>query len=323
MVPFEEGAYREYMNSVVKSWLETDVHGGTFISSDDTHIQYYYAMSEEAKATIVMVHGFCEFFGKYHEVFRNFYEEGYNVFFLEQKGHGLSERRISRDYLVHVDDFGEYVEDLKCFMDQIVYPMTENDKHILYCHSMGGAVGTLFLERYPRYFSAAVLSSPMLKMRYAGVPEWQVKALDKLASLLHWGKRPMPGAAPFDPEKPDFENSAASSQARYEYQFMNRVNGQSSYTMNGGTYGWVNAATRATEELRKKAGIIKVPVLILQAGLDDWVDNAGQDEVAGKMRHCELRHFPKAKHEIYNGTEESLKKYYSVIFRFFTKQIAE
>ncbi len=319
MVPFDETAYRDYMAHEVHDWLEEKVQGSQFTSTDGLKIQYYYAIHPEAKATIVMVHGFTEFFGKYHEVAYNFYDQGYSFFFIEQRGHGLSERKISKDYLVHVDDFSEYVSDLKSLMDQIVLPMTENDRHLLYCHSMGGAVGTLFLEQNPGYFDAAVLSSPMLKMRFGGFPDWQAKALDKVAGALKWSKRPMPGAEPFDETKPDFENSCSLSRARFDYQFEIRAKNKTSYTMNSGTYGWVHAAMKATEELRKKAGVIHIPVLILQAGLDDMVDNSGQDEVVKKLRHAELRHFPNAKHEIFNCTEDSLRKYYSVIFRFLEK----
>ena len=40
---------------------------------------------------------------------------------------------------------------------------------------MGGAIGALVLEKYPHLFDCAILTSPMLKMRYNGMPELLVK----------------------------------------------------------------------------------------------------------------------------------------------------
>jgi len=44
-----------------------------------------------------MVHGFCEFFGKFHETAYTFYEQGYSVFFVELRGHGYSENHLMMD----------------------------------------------------------------------------------------------------------------------------------------------------------------------------------------------------------------------------------
>ncbi|MBR4745535.1 MAG: alpha/beta hydrolase, partial [Clostridia bacterium] len=68
--------------------------------------------------------------------------------FYEQRGHGFSQGKGKEPDVVHVDSYREYVEDLKAFMDHVVNPQTEGLKHILYAHSMGGAVSALFLEQY-------------------------------------------------------------------------------------------------------------------------------------------------------------------------------
>ncbi len=322
MVPFDDKGFCEAMSHEVRDWLSLHVKEERFKSFDGREIQTYYALRDHAKASIVMVHGFCEFFGRYHEVAYNFYEAGYNIFFIEQRGHGHSER-VVEEYLVHVDDFSEYVEDLKCMLEQVVIPKVGDGLKLLYCHSMGGAVGTLFLERHPEYFAGAVLSSPMLKMSYGQVKDWQADVLQKVSKALKWRTRGMPGAEPFDPDKPDFEGCGMTSKARFDYQFALRRDSDRTCTTNSGTYGWIRAAMQASEEARAKAGVIKIPVLILQAGLDDMVDNEGQDEVKKKIRHCELRHFPESKHEIFGGNEAVLKKYYKVIFRFFDMRCAE
>lgn len=323
MVPFDDENYKKFMANEMQDWLKTTVNQGRFHSFDQMEIQYYYAVRPDAKATIVMVHGFCEFFGRYHEVAYDFYDQGFNFFFLELRGHGLSERKISNADLVHVDSFNEYRDDLKCFLDKVVLPIEPKLPKLLFCHSMGGAVGAMFLEKYPNYFKAAVLSSPMLKIRFGNFKNWQVHLLSTTARIMHWQKKPLPNATPFDPDKPDFETgNCALSRARFDYQFELRKNGRTSYTMNGGTYGWCLAAMDATKELREKANLVKVPVLIVQAGLDTMVDNSGQQEFADRAPHCIIRRIPEAKHEIFNSSGETLGKYYSLLFRFFREQAA-
>ena len=66
-----------------------------------------------------MVHGFCEFFGKYHEVAYRLYQEGYSVFFIELRGHGKSDREFDHeDQRVHIESFDRYAEDVDSFMNK-------------------------------------------------------------------------------------------------------------------------------------------------------------------------------------------------------------
>lgn len=64
------------------------------MNPDGTRLRSYAAVNPEEKASIVMIHGFCEFFGKYHETAWRFYQEGYSVFFVELRGHGASGRNL-------------------------------------------------------------------------------------------------------------------------------------------------------------------------------------------------------------------------------------
>ena len=190
---------------------------------------------------------------------------------------------------------------------------------LLYAHSMGGCVSTLFLEKYPEYFRAAVLSSPMLKMTFGSIPLWQVKTLMFVSRLLGWNEKTMPGQNGFDPEKPDFEGSASLSRARFDYQWDLRADPASGgiYTMNGGTYRWGRAAWKATQELLKGEEKITIPVLVCQAGLDYFVDNEGQDHFVKTAPNARLVRFPEAKHEIYGSEGETLERYYREVLGFY------
>ena len=72
MVPFEAEKFEPYMKTVVRPWLQDHVKDGQFPGWDGNLIHFYCAKNPSAKGIIVMLHGFCGFFGKYHEVLYNF-----------------------------------------------------------------------------------------------------------------------------------------------------------------------------------------------------------------------------------------------------------
>lgn len=354
MIPYDEKGFESAVGTVLKPWLNDHVTGGVFSSFDDSRIRYYRADRKDAKAVVVMVHGFCEFFGKFHETAYNFWENGYTVYFMELRGHGGSERLSEDPDVVDVRSFSDYVEDLKWLVDKVILPKERSyllssagadpgrglpagnaaagrdpvpqsagsgRKLLLYAHSMGGCVGALFLERYVHDFHAAVLTSPMLKMTAGTTPLWQARAIMTMARILGRDEKMIPGMKHFDPDAPDFEGSGSTSLARFLYQFRQRKDPSNGgiYTMNAGSCRWGRAAWAATQKVLKHGDRIRIPLLICQAGHDLYVDNEGQEELARKAKHVKLVRFPDAKHEIYASDPGSLEKYYSEILRFFGK----
>ena len=103
-------------------------------------------MPGKPKASITIVPGFCEFYGKYHEFTWYLYQAGYAFFFLENRGHGYSARMCEEMDIVHIDSMKTYARDLKEFLDKVVVPQSPEQKKILWAHSMGGGVSVLFLE---------------------------------------------------------------------------------------------------------------------------------------------------------------------------------
>ena len=125
MIAFDENGFWQDVETKLKPWLANFVTDGRFTSFDGTKIHYYRALNPQAKAVIVMVHGFCEFFGKFHEPAYDLWENGYSVYFIDQRGHGASGRSVEELDHVDVADFSEYVEDLRTFMDKVVLPQTQ------------------------------------------------------------------------------------------------------------------------------------------------------------------------------------------------------
>ena len=311
---FTEENFRSSMDTVVKKWWNSAIRTVCFRGTDGTRLKGYCAVNPEASASIILLHGFTEYTEKFTEVMYYFYQEGYSVFMYDQRGHGKSGRKVKNPFLVYVGSFDEYVEDLNVFVTRVVRHYTPNARLNLYAHSMGGCVGALYLEKYPEIFSRAVLSSPMLKIDFGSSPMVLVNSLAVIAKIAGWGPQPAPGFTPYSSE-PDFKHSCATSEARYLYHLA-LASEESRYHTSGASYGWVRAAMQATSQLQRDARLAAVPILICQAGLDNVVDNEGQNSFAEHAHFVTLVRFPTAKHEIFRSTEEVLELYYGTIFDF-------
>ena len=308
--------YRRYIEENIKPFLAEHVTDGMIESFDGLQLHYCAAVNPDEKAAIVMVHGFCEFFGKYHETALRFYEAGYSVFFLELRGHGKSERtRHFDDQRVTVDSFDEYAEDINAIVTQVAQKQSLTGRLFLFCHSMGGAASALYLEKYPDVFECAVLSSPMLKVDYGGLPDTAVDALAVYTKLTESGDRFAPGQHEWRGED-QFLSSSCMDRDRYEYQFAQR-NADVSYQTWGGTWGWAAAAKKATDEAVEHADRVACPVLICQAGNDGMVDNAGQKEFREKCDKVYLVRFEGAEHELFNADAYTRCRWYRTVLDFF------
>ena len=322
-----ENEYTHRIHTEIEPWCASSLHRGRITSFDGRLLRYYYAMNPDASGTIVVLHGFCEFIGKYREILYTFYHAGYNVFFYEQRGHGESSREIKNPEYIYVKSFDKYLEDLRWFMDKKVIPTVgmrktaaqlEQHPLFLFAHSMGGAVGSLFLEEYPEYFDAAVLSSPMHRMLTGNIKDWQVRFLTTAARLLHLDKNPAPGQGGFDPNE-SYENSCSLSPARFRY-ILEQRRSHRHYQTGGATFSWIGAGIRAGKKILENAGKVDIPVLILQAEHDTLVDTRAHEEFAAKAGDSRIVKISGARHEIMNGTDEMVDRFFDEIFSFYREQ---
>lgn len=316
---FKDGEFFEKMKKVAVPKLDSVKESGYYTSSDGIKIYYDKFKNEDEKAVVVISHGFCEFAEKFEEVIYYFLCKGYSVYIPEHRGHGKSDRETADLSKVYVDGFDKYVNDFYGFVKDIVRKENPNQKLVLYAHSMGGAIGALVLEKYPDLFECAVLTSPMLKMRYNGMPAFVANLLRIYAAFFPVKRKYVPGQGVFDGKR-DAENGCCMSKERYEYMFRKRENNDR-YHMNGATYGWSVSAMKATGKLQRDARNVKIPVLLFQASNDDVVDNRGQNRFAEKNKNVILIQIPNSKHEIYGSNYSTIKWYYDVMWKFLDKHL--
>lgn len=312
-----EDNYEEQMTHTVEPFINSITTSGYFTSSDNTNIYYEYYNATNPKGSIVISHGFTESLEKYVELIYYFIQEGYNVYAVDHRGHGLSDRTSEDLSLVDVKDFNSYVTDLHQFVSEIVMPTSGDLPLFLYAHSMGGGIGTRFLETYPDVFDAAVLTAPMLGINLGGVPRFAANLLSSSAVLFGQGTQYIISHSAFDGVA-DLEGSAASSAARFNYYFNKKLAHEYLRT-NGASYSWLYESLKATKNMLKPENIAKIetPILLFQAENDSLVLPEPQRTLVSHAKDAELIFVPNAKHELYNTENDIFIPYLHAVFDFY------
>ena len=271
----------------------------------------------DAKKAVVILHGYTESAEKFRELTWYFISNGYSVFAMDHRGHGKSVREVEDTSVTHVDRFSDYLRDLETFMDKIVYPRTGKMKLSLYCHSMGGALGAFALIEHPEWFSRAVLNAPMIAPVTAPLPRRLVQLMGMVFCALGKGKERAFVGKPFDPAREKFETSFITSRARFDY-YQHKRNTRKELQNCSPTYSWVREAASVTEPLLKRAGLIRVPVMLCQAMQDSIVKLPEQDAFIKKVPDGKLVKFD-TKHEIYSAHDEVLGDYVNKVIDFLSE----
>lgn len=309
-----EGSYEQEMSRVVEPFL-----GQRRTSGMLEGLYYEFYGCGEPKGTIVISFGYTESCEKYHELIYYMLRESYQVGILEHRGHGKSLREVEDAQLVHVEDFSRYVEDLHGFIRAVVLPKSRNVPLYLYAHSMGGCIGTLYLEQHPEIFQKAVLSAPMYGINNGRIPDFAARMLCGAAVLLGKKKKRLFTMGGFDPEEA-FEEGGCDSPARHAYYLrLRREHGE--YQTSACTYGWAReallAGNRAIAETNAKR--IQIPVLLFQAAEDTFVRGREQDLFLSRIKYGR-KVTEASRHEINRMSGERLGAYMQKIFEFYREE---
>ncbi len=296
--------YKEDMINKVEPYLKKKLKHGYMLGKNNLNLYYEKFIIKNPKANIVICHGFGECTEKYYELIYYFMKEGYSVFIIEHRGNGRSQRLGIDRSQINVENFNYYVEDFKKFIDEIVIPNSKNKKLLLFGHSMGGGIGTIFLEKYTDYFKVAVFSSPMYGINTGKAPKALADIVSITMKFCGMKKEYLPGQKPYTGEK-KFPSRSTNSKERYEYLY-EKIKRNQAFHSGGSSALWYIESVKATKKLMKKENIskIKIPVLLFQTEHDTHVTPKAQNKFARYTKNCELIHVKGSKHESYFEKDE-------------------
>lgn len=145
-----------------------------FEGSDGTSLFYRNYLPEKERFRVVISHGLGEHSGRYGHVVDALCPMGASLWVYDHRGHGRSHGKRG-----HVNDFDEYVQDLKMLMALARKERTDQLPSLLLGHSMGGLIALSFARQYPQYVDGLVVSSPLL-----GVPKPPPPVLKAVARIM-------------------------------------------------------------------------------------------------------------------------------------------
>lgn len=289
------------------------VKGKTFIGVD--FISIYYKTFLQAKVTkgaILISTGRTESAIKYKELIFDLYSNGYSIYIHDHRGQGLSGRMTSDYELGFVEDFQDYITDMKTFYETIIKP-NNHKKVYLMAHSMGGAIGFTYLQQFPNDFKAAAFSSPMFGLNFG---------LCALGGVL---ENDEPSYAPtqtnFLESSVNFENNIlTNSEVRYNL-FTEAYMKEPLVRLGGISVHWLNESCNQFKIMFDGISKVKTPSLVFSAVEEEIVDPAAHfmfvEESIPKNKLIKGYSVKNAKHELFIEKDAVRNNVLSTILNFF------
>ena len=143
---------------------------GEMISSfDGTKLYLNKEAVESPKAALVIVHGLCEYQGRYDYLADIFHKAGISTYRFDHRGHGRSQGERT-----YYNDFNELLDDTNVVVDMAIAE-NPNIPVFLMGHSMGGFTVSLYGVKYPDKRLRGIVTSGALThdngKLIAGTPE--------------------------------------------------------------------------------------------------------------------------------------------------------
>ncbi len=283
-----ESELLDSLSTQILPYVEARAVEGEFNGVGNIKIRYLHVSTENPKGAIVVSHGKGEAAIKYAELIYDMRDWGYDIYVINHRGHGASDRMLADKTLTHVENFADYVDDFAKLIHDRVQPMGYK-KLFIFAHSMGGAIVTGFMQKYPNSATGVVLLSPMIQINAGALGETFSLSFTWLASALGFGKSKAPGQ---NPSVNDVTNSDVRFEAYNQIFALHPELKVSFATMN-----WVKESLTFTRHLRSGSSkaFFNVPTLLLQAGADQIVMPEGQDEICGSpLENSEVSLFPRS-----------------------------
>lgn len=300
----------KYKNEIMPFCDEYE-RDGYFASFDGRKMHYLSYINDNARANVLILHGFTEFAKKLDEMAYHFFSAGYSVYSLDLRGHGLSYKMPAPQYAVNSNGFDEYARDVECFCDKVI-----GNALPLYCytHSLGGNVALISDIKCDRL----VLSSPMI-CGNMGMPVGIAKVVSSIFCAIGKGDTPAPNKCEFHPELP---NNDAVSLERGNRVIAMRVENQE-YQTCGPTFNWVRDSIRAKDKILTDENVLKLsaPMLLIKPEQDAQLLEKPQDAFVSLCKKhnkaIEVIRIKNTHHEIFQSEDKELMEYIDKILSFF------
>ncbi len=276
----------------------------------------------EPRGTVFIFGGRTEFAEKYFEVVGELLTRHFAVATVDWRGQGFSDRALADPRKGHVTDFASFDLDIAAFMEQVAPGLPK--PWIALAHSMGGNILMRAAHDHADWFSACILSAPMLGLRLgSSLVAGLTRAVAFSGVAIGFAASYVPGGnAKAADETPFSENILTHDERRYAiYQALIRA--EPKLGLGASTFGWLAAAFRTIAEAASPAYLaaIKAPVLITLAEDDALIDRAALQFAVAYLPQGELVTIERARHEILIETDMCRAKFWAAFDDFMNRRL--
>lgn len=273
---------------------------GYFPGKDSVSIYYkIFKQSIENKGAILISSGRTEAAIKYQELIFDLFKQGYSIYILDHRGQGLSGRMTDDPDMGYIDDFQFYIDDMKHFYTQYLYPNNYKKTYLL-AHSMGGAIGMTYLEQHPNDFNAAAFSSPMLGLKRFICTSVKILSGETPEYAL--------GESKYQEDSTGYQNNnLTTSKIRYN-RMIKAFDKTPKAKLGGASYSWVDKSCKQFKYLLNNIEKIQTPFILFSAENDGIIEIDAHQEFVKKAKglnkSCEAYLIKNAQHELFIEKDE-------------------
>ena len=233
----------------------------------------------DARAFLVILHGFGEHSGRYEPFAQALAAERIAVAAPDLIGHGRSEGRRG-----DIEDVAQCAREVSLLIEQIFQPAAGHMPYVMFGHSFGGLLAITMALQHPNGLARLVIQSPLLEVGFP-VPRWKAAA----ATLL--GRWCPTCTFPIDLDEAMLSRDPTVGQAYRQDPLVHNTMSIRSY----------RSILRAGHDAVERAGTLRVPTLLLCGGADRIISQEAAREWFGRLR-CQKRsvEFPEAYHELHH-----------------------
>lgn len=255
------------------------------------------ATTDSPRGSILFQGGRGDIVEKYLETLRHWHGQGWTITSFDWRGQGGSGRLTPAANCGHIEDFADYITDLRAFYAE--WQAATPGPHVVMGHSMGGHLVLRGMIEGAVTPDAAVLVAPMLGFHAIGgarFGEWLAKTMGGVgdSSRPAWKTNEKPYTTDSRLKLLTHDRDRYDDEIFWHQTKPELVTGSPSWK-------WVIEGFRSIREMRTspKLKTMNIPVLMLIAEADALVDAKAAAAIAAKLPDARVVRFGKeSAHEV-------------------------
>lgn len=242
-------------------------------------------MPEQAKASILIVHGLGEHSSRYAHLAAEMVQKNIAVFTFDGRGHGKSSVPKPTAY---IHDYSDYLQDIHALFEKVnnYFPSIPA---FIFGHSMGGGLVAAYMLEYQPKTAGVILSAPALK------PDENVsKALIKMSGLVS-AVVPKLKVLKLDPHKISRDPKEVSKYIEDPLVYSDAIPARTGFQL-----------LRIMSLIESKSKSFSWPVLLLHGTGDSLTNPKGTEEFFRRISSEDktFHRYPDLYHELVNEPEK-------------------